>query len=52
MANQEHLAILKQGVETWNQWREEHPDVILDLSDADLSEANLNGANLIEANLN
>jgi hypothetical protein len=26
MANEEQLAILKQGVDVWNQWREEnHP---------------------------
>lgn len=34
MANQEHLDIVKQGVEVWNQWREENPDVRPDLSDA------------------
>ena len=27
MANPEHLEILKQGVEQWNKWREEHPEV-------------------------
>ena len=32
MANQEHLDILKQGVEIWNKWRKEHPDVEPDLS--------------------
>ena len=25
MANQEHLDILKQGVDAWNKWREKHP---------------------------
>ena len=25
MANEEHLARLKQGVEAWNQWREANP---------------------------
>lgn len=27
MANQEQLEILKQGVEVWNRWREENPEV-------------------------
>ena len=33
IANQEHLDILKQGVKTWNQWREEHLDVLPDLTE-------------------
>src|SRR5271157_5814353 len=37
MANPEHLAILKQGVEKWNNWREKHPEVLPDLNEADLS---------------
>jgi len=32
MANPEHLKILKQGVEVWNKWREENPEVRPDLS--------------------
>ena len=32
MANTEHLEILKQGVEVWNRWREENPNVHPDLS--------------------
>jgi uncharacterized protein YjbI with pentapeptide repeats len=32
MANPEHLKILKQGVEAWNKWREENPEVRPDLS--------------------
>jgi uncharacterized protein YjbI with pentapeptide repeats len=56
MANPEHLAILKQGVEQWNQWRKERPEVGPDLSradlnHADLSRADLSGANLREADL-
>jgi uncharacterized protein YjbI with pentapeptide repeats len=58
---------LKAGVETWNQWRAEHPQEArlnltgvnlsganlrgVDLSEADLSEANLSGTNLSEAKL-
>ena len=61
MANREHLEILKQGVEVWNAWREEHPSVQPDLaganladtelSGADLSNTKLSGANLKRANL-
>jgi uncharacterized protein YjbI with pentapeptide repeats len=57
MANPEHLAILKQGVEVWNKWRDENQYVRpnlsgTDLSKADLSGANLGGAFLLQANLN
>lgn len=38
MANEKHLAILRQGVKTWNQWRQEHPEVTPDLTKADLRE--------------
>ena len=51
MANYEQLAILRQGVDIWNRWREENPDVEIDLVDANLREANLWMANLREANL-
>ncbi len=51
MANPEHLAILKQGVEQWNKWREKHFDVRLDLSDVDLSGVDLSGADLSEGDL-
>ena len=27
MSNEEQLAILKLGVEVWNQWREGNPDI-------------------------
>src|SRR2546423_859268 len=46
MANQEHLALLKQGVEVWNQWRQEHAHIDPDLSRADLGYAHLSGAHL------
>ena len=45
MANPEHLAILKQGVEVWNVWRRMN-GIKPDLRGADLQGANLRGANL------
>ncbi|MDZ8106702.1 MAG: pentapeptide repeat-containing protein [Nostoc sp. DedQUE12a] len=52
MANAEHLEILRQGVEIWNEWRQENFEVKLDISGANLSRANLSRANLSGANLN
>jgi hypothetical protein len=49
MAKKKYLDILKQGVERWNQWREEHPVIEPDLSGADLRGSNLNHANLNRA---
>jgi hypothetical protein len=51
MANPEHVKILEQGVGQWNKWREEHPEVRPDPSEADLFElclieADFSGANL------
>ena len=37
MANPGHLKILEKGIEAWNQWREQYPDLEPDLSGADLS---------------
>src|SRR5260370_144793 len=56
MANQEHLEVLIQGIDVWNEWREQHPEIQPDLtraklSGADLNEANLRFANLSDANL-
>src|SRR5689334_10355719 len=36
MANQQHLDLLKQGVEIWNHWRKEHPDIRPDLRESKL----------------
>jgi len=49
MANPEHLAILKQGAEQWNKWRDEHPDMTPYFREADLQKASLRGANLSQA---
>lgn len=61
MANEEHVAIFRQGPRRWNEWREQHrsiqPDLSyvvlnyndlhsIDLSDAILSRADLHGSDL------
>jgi len=51
MANPEHLKILKQGVEVWNKWRNEHLGIRPDLSSADLDHADLHHADLHGADL-
>ena len=58
MLDEEHLKILKQGVEQWNKWRLENAKNAIrpnlggaDLSGAKLSGANLSDAKLIDANL-
>jgi uncharacterized protein YjbI with pentapeptide repeats len=61
MPNPEHLAILKQGVEAWNQWRQENAGIEpnltfadgnkLDLTRADLHRADLRNARLTLAKL-
>jgi uncharacterized protein YjbI with pentapeptide repeats len=50
MANEEHLKILKQGVEQWNKWRLENA-IGPDLGNTNLSGAFLNGADLSGAEL-
>lgn len=50
MANPDYLQILKQGVEAWNRWRVEHPDVRPILNGVRLGYANLSGANLSDVN--
>jgi uncharacterized protein YjbI with pentapeptide repeats len=49
MANDEHVALLRQSVATWNKWRDENDDVRPDLNQARLR--HLRGANLIGADL-
>ena len=51
MANDEHVALLKQGVDAWNRWRDENPGARPDLNEANLREANLREANLSGTNL-
>jgi uncharacterized protein YjbI with pentapeptide repeats len=51
MADEEHVALLKQGAKVWNKWRKENPDVIPKLSYSDLRRADLRKANLSKADL-
>ncbi|MEM7761743.1 MAG: pentapeptide repeat-containing protein [Cyanobacteria bacterium P01_A01_bin.40] len=61
MADEKHLEILRKGVEVWNKWRKEYPDIRprfhrvnlsgVNLFQADLSSTDLIGANLSAANL-
>jgi TIR domain-containing protein/pentapeptide repeat protein len=44
MANEEHLARLRQGVAAWNYWRNSNPDITPDLREADLHGADLHRA--------
>jgi hypothetical protein len=50
MAIPDHLQTLRQGVDAWNVWRQEHW-VEPDLREADLSGANLSGVDLAYASL-
>ena len=52
MANPEHLAILKQGVQLWNAWYDNsYYPVTPNLSEADLRQAELDQADLHKADL-
>ena len=51
MANDKHVALLKQGVDAWNKWRDENRGIIPDLYTAHLRGADLVGANLSGADL-
>jgi uncharacterized protein YjbI with pentapeptide repeats len=51
MANKEHLKILKQGADAWNDWREREPETQADLSGLTLNNENLFKVNLKEVNL-
>ena len=52
MANDGHVAFLiEKGVDAWNKWRQENPNIRPDLSEAKLSGENLSRANLCGADL-
>jgi Pentapeptide repeats (8 copies) len=51
MADHQQLDLLRQGVEAWNAWRDQHPEILIQLSGADLSGAILISADLSGADL-
>lgn len=51
MADESHLAKLREGVEAWNRWRRDYPEIKPNLERADLERMSLNGINLSYANL-
>ncbi len=52
MTEQDQLAILQQGREVWNQWRQEHQSIQPDFSGVDFTGAHLGRVNLAGARLN
>lgn len=51
MANLKHMDIIKRGVDSWNTWRINNPNILPSLSEAGLHMAYLNKANLSRADL-
>ncbi|NIP30954.1 MAG: hypothetical protein GTN99_06435 [Candidatus Dadabacteria bacterium] len=51
MSNENHLELLKMGVEQWNEWREQNPEVIPDFSWANLPGMDFKNYNFENANL-
>jgi uncharacterized protein YjbI with pentapeptide repeats len=56
MANEEHLALLRRGVEAWNEWKAKNPEIRPNLSFATgkritISGAKLSGVDLSRTNL-
>jgi hypothetical protein len=44
MANEEHIRVLKQGANVWNEGLAANPEVVPDLIGADLKKVNLQKA--------
>lgn len=51
MAIEAHVDKLKEGVEAWNAWRGDNPDVVPDLSGFNLVGMDISGADFRQANL-
>ncbi|MBV9615560.1 MAG: pentapeptide repeat-containing protein, partial [Ktedonobacteraceae bacterium] len=43
MELQHFIELIKQGVETWNKWRKEHPEHEIDAGNMSLPQASLQG---------
>src|SRR6266567_4364640 len=52
MAEQYHLDLLHQGIDVWNQWRQDHHSIQPDFSGVDFKGAQLRRVNLAGARLN
>jgi uncharacterized protein YjbI with pentapeptide repeats len=51
MANAGHIDLVRDRIESWNDWRRKNTKIVPDFSGADLSELNLAGADLGKADL-
>jgi uncharacterized protein YjbI with pentapeptide repeats len=51
VANPEHLKILCQGVDRWNEWRKENPHISPNISSSDLSQKKLSFINFSHVSL-
>lgn len=51
MADPNHLKFVLQGRDAWDSWRNQNPDIVPDLSEADLRGADMKFANFRRANL-
>jgi uncharacterized protein YjbI with pentapeptide repeats len=51
VANDEHIALLRQGSAVWNEWRDQNPGIVPSLHEADFSETDLSGTLLMGPNL-
>ncbi|MBP1750220.1 MAG: ion transport 2 domain protein [Deltaproteobacteria bacterium] len=49
MASKEHVHLIDRGVVSFNKWRDENPDAVIDLRDADMHGKDLRSINLSHA---
>lgn len=48
MADKELLEILSQGIDVWNKWMKDHPDIGVDFDLGNFKEADFSGIDLSE----